>query len=39
MGCLFALFGGLFPGLAKLRDQGILSDEKFEAKQKQILGI
>ena len=24
---------------AKLRDQGILSDEEFEAKKKQILGI
>ena len=25
--------------LAQLRDQGILSDEEFEAKKKQILGI
>ena len=25
--------------LAKLRDQGILSDEEFEAKKKQLLGI
>jgi hypothetical protein len=25
--------------LAKLRDQGILSDDEFEAKKKQILGI
>ena len=25
--------------LAKLRDQGILTDEEFEAKKKQILGI
>ena len=25
--------------LAQLRDQGIISDEEFEAKKKQILGI
>jgi hypothetical protein len=25
--------------LAQLRDQGILTDEEFEAKKKQILGI
>jgi hypothetical protein len=25
--------------LAQLRDQGILSDQEFEAKKKQILGI
>jgi hypothetical protein len=25
--------------LAKLRDQGVLTDEEFEAKKKQILGI
>src|SRR5262245_47061650 len=25
--------------LAKLRDQGVLSDEEFEAKKKQLLGI
>jgi hypothetical protein len=25
--------------LAQLREQGILSDEEFEAKKKQILGI
>jgi hypothetical protein len=25
--------------LAQLRDQGILSEEEFEAKKKQILGI
>ena len=25
--------------LAQLRDQGILSDEEFEAKKKQVLGI
>jgi hypothetical protein len=25
--------------LAKLRDQGILSPEEFEAKKKQILGV
>src|SRR4051794_17576918 len=26
-------------GLAKLRDQGIVSEEEFEAKKKQLLGI
>jgi hypothetical protein len=46
LGC----FGGLvetpnidrvaaFERLAQLRDQGILSEEEFEAKKKQILGI
>jgi hypothetical protein len=30
---------GELEGLSQLRDQGILSDEEFEAKKKQILGI
>jgi hypothetical protein len=30
---------GELEGLSQLRDQGIISDEDFEAKKKQILGI
>jgi hypothetical protein len=30
---------GEFERLAQLRDQGILSEEAFEAKKKQLLGI
>jgi Short C-terminal domain len=30
---------GELEGLSQLRDQGILSDEEFEAKKNQILGI
>ena len=32
-------YAGELERLAQLRDQGILSDEEFEAKKKQILGI
>jgi hypothetical protein len=34
-----AEYVGELERLAQLRDQGILSDEEFEAKKKQILGI
>jgi hypothetical protein len=32
-------YAGELERLSQLRDQGILSDEEFEAKKKQILGI